>query len=190
MEALPRVIEIMTEELSWSAERAHQELEGAKEFLLSMGLQPEMLTRKSNKKNTLTSFTHELVESGSERIGKALQTLHLSGISSVSSPIKSPFPSNVTLEKSGTSNSQIGVGLEMNAAVFTRAKFTEEEVGTFRRYFSGFDQDGKCLAAPPIPPPPSSMLSFFDYLRFLFSKYLFFLFYHGIQVMDLYHHPI
>jgi len=42
LEALPKVIGIMTDELKWDKKRAMKEFEDAKEFLLSMGLHPEL----------------------------------------------------------------------------------------------------------------------------------------------------
>jgi len=42
LEALPKVIEIMGSELSWSPKRADEEFEQAKEFLMSMGLNPSL----------------------------------------------------------------------------------------------------------------------------------------------------
>ena len=43
LECLPRVIDIMAEELNWDAKRKDQEFDDAQEFLRSMGL-PEVST--------------------------------------------------------------------------------------------------------------------------------------------------
>lgn len=42
LEALPKVIGIMSSELKWDKKRQSKEFEDAKEFLLSMGLHPEL----------------------------------------------------------------------------------------------------------------------------------------------------
>ncbi|KAI0081559.1 DAO-domain-containing protein [Panus rudis PR-1116 ss-1] len=47
LDALPRVVQIMAEELGWDARRREEEMERAKTFLGSMGLQPNAQPRES-----------------------------------------------------------------------------------------------------------------------------------------------
>ena len=42
LESLPKVIDIMSKELSWSKKRQSDEFAQAKEFLMSMGLHPSL----------------------------------------------------------------------------------------------------------------------------------------------------
>jgi glycerol-3-phosphate dehydrogenase len=62
LDALPRIVEIMGEELGWSRDRKEKEIEGAGQFLLSMGLQPGTPLPEVKPSNIV------------ERVGGALHT--------------------------------------------------------------------------------------------------------------------
>ncbi|KAF9994024.1 mitochondrial glycerol-3-phosphate dehydrogenase [Entomortierella chlamydospora] len=111
-EALPRVIEIMADELNWDQERQDKETEKAKEFLTTMGLPVSPIAYPTNVPDAVVGHPIPATEGDSTKgfWGR------LGGKSSTGSPVPDSF--------------------------YSRAQFNPEELAEFHKVFGALDYDG------------------------------------------------
>ncbi|KAF9370911.1 mitochondrial glycerol-3-phosphate dehydrogenase [Mortierella sp. AD011] len=111
-EALPRVIEIMADELNWDQERQDKETERAKEFLTTMGLPVSPIAYPTNVPDAIVGHPTPATEDDSTKgfWGR------LGGKSSTGSPVPDSF--------------------------YSRAQFNPEELAEFHKVFGALDYDG------------------------------------------------
>ncbi|KAG0376151.1 mitochondrial glycerol-3-phosphate dehydrogenase [Mortierella sp. AD032] len=112
LDALPRVIEIMAEELKWDAARQAKEVEDAKAFLTTMGLPVSPIAYPTNVPEAVVG--HPVPASGEGE--------------------KTGFWGRM----SGKSAS----GANVADAFYSRAQFNPEELAEFHKVFGALDHDG------------------------------------------------
>ncbi|KAF9350447.1 mitochondrial glycerol-3-phosphate dehydrogenase [Mortierella sp. AD094] len=113
-EALPRVVEIMADELNWDQERQRKETEKAKEFLTTMGLPVSPIAYPTNVPDAVVGHpTSAPTEGDSNTKGFWGR---LGGKSSTGSPVPDSF--------------------------YSRAQFNPEELAEFHKVFGALDYDG------------------------------------------------
>ncbi|KAF9113660.1 mitochondrial glycerol-3-phosphate dehydrogenase [Mortierella sp. AM989] len=112
VEALPRVIEIMADELNWDQARQAKETEKAKEFLTTMGLPVSPIAYPTNVPDSVVGHP---VAPESESTKKGFWG-RLAGKSADGSSVTDSF--------------------------YSRAQFNPEELAEFHKVFGGLDHDG------------------------------------------------
>lgn len=112
LDALPRVVEIMAEELKWDAARQAKETEDAKAFLTTMGLPVSPIAYPTNVPEAVVG--HPVVD------GEKVQ------------------PTSFWGRMSGKSAS----GAIVTDSFYSRAQFNPEELAEFHKVFGALDHDG------------------------------------------------
>ncbi|KAF9975888.1 mitochondrial glycerol-3-phosphate dehydrogenase [Actinomortierella ambigua] len=115
LEALPRVIDIMADELHWSEARKQQEAEDAKQFLTTMGMPVQPIAYPTNVPDTVAGVHSEPAAAAAE-----------------------PVKQGSFWRRTKTADPATGP----DSSFYSRAQFNPEELAEFHKVFGELDRDG------------------------------------------------
>ncbi|KAG0230771.1 mitochondrial glycerol-3-phosphate dehydrogenase [Actinomortierella wolfii] len=116
LEALPRVVDIMADELHWNEDRKQQEIEQAKQFLTTMGMPVHPIAYPTNVPDSVAGVHSE-------------QT--------VAATAAEPAKQSSFWRRSKSATSAVP-----DSSFYSRAQFNPEELAEFHKVFGELDRDG------------------------------------------------